>query len=68
MMHPDLSGLVERSSLLRYNLFPAFVITQGKVEEMAMYAGVGIGSITDIPAAGEVVVKRIWSECVGSKV
>ena len=62
----DVVGTIGDMKFERYNLFPAFVVTQGKVEDMAMYAGLGIGSIKDIPAAGD-VVQRIWSECVGKK-
>jgi len=60
----DVVGTIGDMKFARYSLFPAFVVTQGKPQEMAMYAGQGIGAIRDIPKAGE-VVERIWSECVG---
>jgi nitronate monooxygenase len=33
----------------------------GRIEEMALYAGMGVGRIRDIPPAGE-LVKRLWRE------
>ncbi len=60
----EIVGSIGDMKFERYNLFPAFVVTKGKVEDMAMYAGTGIGAIHDIPGASE-VVERLWSECVG---
>jgi NAD(P)H-dependent flavin oxidoreductase YrpB (nitropropane dioxygenase family) len=63
----DIVGTIGEMKFERYNLFPAFVVTKGKVEDMAMYAGTGIGAIRDIPAASE-VVERLWTECLGMAV
>jgi len=60
----DVVGTIGDMKFERYNLFPAFVVTQGKVEDMAMYAGLGVGAIKDIQSAGD-LVQSIWSECVG---
>ena len=60
----DVVGTIGDMKFERYNLFPAFVVTQGKVEDMAMYAGLGVGSIKDIQSAGD-IVQGIWNECVG---
>ena len=62
----EVVGKIGEMKFERYNMFPAFVVTSGKVEDMAMYAGLGVGSIRDIPGAGE-VVQRIWNECIGTK-
>lgn len=37
----------------------------GNVTEMAMWAGQGVGSIRDLPAAGD-LVRRLWAECTGN--
>jgi hypothetical protein len=37
----------------------------GTPEELAMFAGTGVGAIKDCPAAGD-LVRRIWAECVGT--
>lgn len=34
---------------------------EGALEEMAMYAGQGVGNVNDLPSAGE-LIKRIWGE------
>ena len=60
----DIVGTIGDMKFERYNLFPAFVVTQGKVEDMAMYAGLGVGAIKDIQSAGD-IVQGIWNECVG---
>lgn len=62
----EVVGTIGDMKFERYNLFPAFAVTQGKVEDMAMYAGVGIGAIKEIQSAGE-LVQSIWNECIGKK-
>jgi nitronate monooxygenase len=34
----------------------------GKVEECALYAGLGVDSVKDLPPAGE-LIERLWREC-----
>jgi nitronate monooxygenase len=36
---------------------------RGTLEELALYAGQGVGAIRDIPSAGELVT-RLWKECL----
>lgn len=61
----DVVGRVGAQSFLRYGIFPPLTATLGAVEDMAMYAGVGVDRIDDIPPAGE-LVQRLWRECVGA--
>jgi nitronate monooxygenase len=39
---------------------------RGTITEMALFAGQGVGSIRDIPSAGEVVA-RLWKECLDAR-
>lgn len=63
----DIVGTIGDMKFERYSLFPAFVVTQGRPQDMAMYAGQGIAAIRDISPAAE-VVEKIWNECVGLRV
>jgi hypothetical protein len=36
----------------------------GDIEAMCLYAGTGVGAVTDIPAAGDLVT-RLWAETTG---
>ena len=51
----------------RYDAFPPTTAVDGSVENLAMFAGTGVGAIKDCPAAGE-LVRRIWAECVGTTI
>ncbi len=60
----EVVGAIGEMKFERYSMFPAFAVTTGAPQDMAMYAGLGVASIRDIPGAGE-LVERIWAECVG---
>lgn len=47
----------------RYHVWPPLAGTTGQPEDMALYAGLGVGGIRDIANAGD-IVRRIWTECV----
>lgn len=49
----------------RYLTPPPSADMTGQPMLMPLYSGTGVGSIHDIPHAGE-LVHRIWAECVGS--
>ena len=36
---------------------------RGHVTELALYAGLGVDTVRDIPAAGELAA-RLWKECL----
>jgi hypothetical protein len=38
----------------------------GAVDECALYAGLGVGFVKDLPPAG-VLVERLWRECQAGK-
>jgi nitronate monooxygenase len=38
---------------------------QGAVEECALYAGLGVDLVKDLPSAGE-LIERLWRECQGA--
>jgi len=59
----DVVGRIGDMTFERYSIFPPFAVTTGQAEDMAMYAGLGVGEIQDIPGAGE-LVRRIWAECI----
>lgn len=46
---------------MRYETVPPLVGHEGGLEEMAMYAGEGVGEVKDVPTAGE-LIERLWSE------
>lgn len=46
----------------RYSIFPPFEATTGAIEDMALYAGIGVDRINDVPGAAELVA-RLWQEC-----
>jgi len=37
---------------------------RGQIAEQPLYAGVGVGSVRDLPSAGDLVA-RLWKECLG---
>ncbi len=45
----------------RYFIHLPLVSCKGKLSEGAMYAGLGVGEVKDVPPAGE-LVKRLWAE------
>lgn len=51
----------------RYLTPPPSVGMTGSPMDMPLYSGLGVGSIHDIPAAGD-LVRRIWGECIGTTV
>ena len=54
--------------LLRYaGVSPTKAITGEHISECALYAGMGVGQIKDIPSAGD-LVRRLWAECEATAV
>ncbi len=53
--HPELGPAT------RYETVPPMTGHEGALEEMAMYAGQGVGNVNDLPSVGE-LIKRIWGE------
>ena len=52
--------------VLRYAvLTPTKAITGDRVSDCALYAGMGVGLIKDLPSAGD-LVRRLWAECQAS--
>ena len=50
------------TKVLRYDARAPFVGVEGAVAECALYAGMGVEFIKDLPAAGK-LVERLWREC-----
>jgi nitronate monooxygenase len=50
------------SKVLRYDYRSAYRGMEGDVTECAMYAGLSVEFVKDLPAAGE-LVERLWQEC-----
>jgi nitronate monooxygenase len=50
------------TQFLRYWSYPPGHEVQGAVVECALYAGLGVEFVKDLPAAGE-LVQRLWREC-----
>jgi len=50
------------SPVLRYQIASYGQELQGTVEECALYAGLGVDFVKDIPSAAE-LVERLWREC-----
>ena len=46
---------------MRYETIPPMIGHEGALDEMAMYAGEGVGNVNDLPTAGE-LIRRIWAE------
>ena len=49
------------ASILRYQVSVPLAGSTGRLGEAAMYAGMGVGDVRDLPSAGD-LVKRLWSE------
>lgn len=52
-------------TIVRYSPVPPLRGFRGSVTDLAMYAGMGVGSVSDIPTARE-LVERIWAECLAA--
>ena len=50
------------SKILRYDYRSPYRGVEGAVTECALYAGLSVDSVKDLPAAGE-LVERLWQEC-----
>lgn len=48
---------------IRYSLAPPFPEDRGAVLEMALYAGLGVEAIRDIPSTADLIA-RLWKECL----
>jgi nitronate monooxygenase len=51
---------------LRYSALPPERNFHGAAREMALYAGLGVEYVKDLPSAGE-LVQRLWRECETAK-
>ncbi len=51
---------------LRYTVSSPEPGDQGTLADLAMYAGMGVEEIDDIPSAGELVA-RLWTECLAAE-
>lgn len=52
--------------ILRYEDTAPRIGMTGQAEEMALYAGTGVGRITDLPSAGE-LLRRLWADVTVGK-
>jgi nitronate monooxygenase len=57
--------LADGSPVARYHFASPQRGVEGDVSVLALYAGAGVGEITDLPPAAE-LIKRLWEECVSS--
>ena len=48
---------------LRYRTSMPYATDRGNVTELALYAGLGVDDVRDIPSAAELVA-RLWKECL----
>jgi nitronate monooxygenase len=53
------------TKVLRYSAVSPGQQLQGRPEECALYAGLSVEHVKDLPAAGE-LVHRLWRECLGA--
>jgi nitronate monooxygenase len=53
------------SKVLRYDYRSPYRGMEGAVTECAMYAGLSVDFVKDLPAAGE-LVERLWQECMAA--
>jgi len=51
------------TTVARYHFASPQVGVEGHVTELALYAGAGVGDVTDLLPAGE-LVRRLWAECL----
>jgi nitronate monooxygenase len=54
------------SKVLRYDYRSPYRSMEGAVTECAMYAGLSVDFVKDLPAAGE-LVERLWQECTAPR-
>jgi nitronate monooxygenase len=60
----DTVAVIGNAPLPRYTMYPPNEgMPESVVSEMALYAGLGVDLIQDIPSARD-LVKRLWSECI----
>ena len=55
--------LADGSPVARYHFASPQRGVEGEVTDLALYAGAGVGAITDLPPASE-LIRRLWEECV----
>jgi len=53
------------SKVLRYDYRSSYRGMEGAVTECALYAGLSVDFVKDLPAAGE-LVERLWQECMAA--
>jgi len=53
------------TKVLRYSATSPIQQLQGRPEECALYAGLSVEHVKDLPAAGE-LVQRLWRECLAA--
>jgi nitronate monooxygenase len=63
----DIVARIGTRDLQRYTAASPMAAMTGTPEELAMFAGTGVGAIKDCPGAGD-LVRRIWAECVGTAI
>jgi nitronate monooxygenase len=54
--------LADGSPVARYHFASPQRGVEGDVTDLALYAGAGVGEITDLPSVAE-LIKRLWEEC-----
>jgi nitronate monooxygenase len=60
----DTVAVIGNTPLPRYTMYPPNEgMPESVVSEMALYAGLGVDLIQDIPSARD-LVERLWSECI----
>ena len=57
--------LADGSPVARYHFASPQRGVEGDVTDLALYAGAGVGAITDLPPAAE-LIERLWEECLRS--
>jgi nitronate monooxygenase len=55
--------LADGSPVARYHFASPQRGVEGEVTDLALYAGAGVGDITDLPPVAELIT-RLWEECV----
>jgi hypothetical protein len=65
MDHPSRRRFLGSTAGLGFAMGFAKVSSAQNSEDLALYAGEGVGSVRDIPSAGDLVA-RLWKECVAA--
>jgi nitronate monooxygenase len=60
-----LATRADGTRIVRYQTASYDKELEGKIEECALYAGLGVDFVKDVPTASE-LVERLWRECVGA--